>query len=175
MNEAEAQRTYDALLSIVRETKGLAWVSVQVHQLASFGRLEVRQVQTVAGKSDGDGLVLRQAVPVTHAETHRRPRRTAAYTESVQYSGREKLLLLLDAVSRATVGAASIEQEVAALASEGFPVDLAREAMPTAELSFIDESEQESVSTAEGRAAAAEPLKKLQGLIDELRAAADAA
>lgn len=172
MIEAEAQKTYEALLHIVRETRGLGWVADQAEQLVSFGHLEERQISTVSRRPD-------EAAPAsfsgTRGWTQRRSSRTAAYTESIQFTGREKLLILLDAVSSATVGAAAIEQEVAALASEGFPVELTHNSEPTAELSFLDDgSERESVSTAAGRSAAVEPLKKLQGLIDELRAAADA-
>lgn len=175
MEEEEAQRTYASLLGIVRGTKGLEWVAAQVEQLIALGHLEVRQVAAGSGPDEDDDLVLRRPAPA-HLGTPRRPRRTASYTESVEYTGQEKLLILVDAVARATVGAAIIEREVAALASAGFPVELERDVMATAELAFIDEgSDRRVISTHEARAGAADTLQQLHELFEELRAATHAA
>jgi len=161
MTNQEADRVYSELIGILADTR-LSWVANQVEARTTLGKLEEKKITVFEPDETGESAVVFSPTPRM---------RKATVTSSVDYSGKEKLGLLLDAVERATTEAASIEDELAKLIAAEFPSELSPNAEATAEFIFKDPSnrQRDIVSNVGHRAELHKVIRRLSPLIDKVR------
>ena len=166
MNEGEADRIYDELLYALRGTP-LGWVADQVSEQVVLGKLEEKKIPVVEADEPELGGSVFQQVP---------RRRLATVTGSIEYEPKEKLRLLVGAIHRSTIEAASLEIAMARLVAGKFPRRLKDSHQPTSTFSFRDpvDAERDFTSQPEIRQRMATAMEKLGPLLRELTEELDA-
>jgi hypothetical protein len=173
LNDGEAREVFVGLDRLLREA-GLDWVCDQVQDEIRLGKLERKEVETVKE------LFL---IDETKQPSLRKPmgkgRKERLMTVG-EFSPQERLRMLVDAMQRAVVDTGDIEEEVVAffngpprqresntvVARSDAEMDSARE------IRFVrlDQRRSDILTTPERPLERGDAIRRLRGLIDELRA-----
>jgi hypothetical protein len=172
LNDGEAREAFVGLDRLLRE-KGLDWVCDQVQDEIRLGKLERKEVETVKELRSTDE---------TKQPSLRKPmgkgRKVTLMTVG-EFSPQERLRILIDAMQRAVVDTGDLEQDVAAFFNSPprqveANTDVARtnaEMDAAREIRFVrlDQRRSDTVTTPERPLERGDAIRRLRGLIDELR------
>jgi hypothetical protein len=99
MTDQQCNAYFEALSQFV-SSRGLGWVITQVQEHIRFGRLETRKIKAGADQKS-DEIVFRAA--------RREPLKSEEFSSTREYSPKEQLKLLIDALERALIVTAEME------------------------------------------------------------------
>ena len=159
MTDEEASDAFGFLDSTVRET-GLRWIAEQVAADIQLGRIAPKRVR-VREREDGEFLF----------DVDIRKATNAVFVESVEYTNKERLELMLTALTRAISDVADLHQSTIENLDPKHLRLASDQPSPERILEFIDPLSRESrtISSEESRAKLAATSQKLRPLIDELK------
>ena len=101
-----AEEIYEDILKILRK-ENLGWVADEIQQQILIGRSDSRKIQTVT-ESDSSNQTQLNLID-TH-ELGERVGRNVEYTAILQYTSKEKLLLLINALEQVTINLTDIKK-----------------------------------------------------------------
>lgn len=173
LNEGEAREVFVGLDRLLRE-EGLDWVCDQVQDEMRLGKLERKEVETVKELRSTDA-----PKQPSLGKPMGKGRKETLMTVG-EFSPRELLRMLIDAMERAVVDTGDLEEEVVAFFSSPprqveANTDAGRsdvEMDSAREIRFVrlDQRRSDIITTPERPLERGDAIRRLRGLIDELRA-----
>jgi hypothetical protein len=160
MNAEDYNELFHALSGTLRE-KGMVWVIDQVNEQIRLGKTESKEI---APDEDYRQTSLPDFVP--RPRTRGRARKKEEFLVTTEYTSKEKLLLLIDAIEQAVVNTSTMVHETLEFTHKEFKID---------SVSFysVEDQREKTFSQAEFTGEDG-PILRLERLLAELRTQIDA-
>jgi hypothetical protein len=158
ITDSEALNLYENLRRLLTEIK-FEWVVAEVDSEVRLGKTETTRIRTFDTDVPSELLEL----------TDVRYGKPTRFTRTIEYTPRERLTLLIDAVERASVDVAELHE--AAISTLAESASITRPQRSISEISFVDpiSGETRESSTAEARRKLSLAAANLRPLLQEIR------